>query len=694
MAVGEVFLGAFLQVFFDRLADRRLLSFLRESGIDIVIKQWKKKLSMIQAVLNDAEEKQLTNKAVKMWLDDLQDLAYYVEDILDEYATQLAERKLMTTDHPTNSFTDYFSSLMSNRHMKSQIEEITDRLEDLCDQRDCLGLKEIAGGTSTATPQRLPTTSLQLEPAVIGRDDDKAKLLEMMLRDKPSDANFHVIPIVGMGGIGKTTLAREVFNDQAAKDFDPKVWVCVSDNDHFDVQKIYKAILEEITSKSCDVETFNQLQVKLRSQVVGKKFLLVLDDLWNEDYGNWEILKSPFMAGASGSRIIVTTRNLNVVSTMTGSIESHNVQLLSEEDCWSVFAKHAFENRDIAKFTNLEYIRLKVASKCNGLPLAARTLGGLLRCEQRESKWNDILDSKIWEDILNSSQHGEIPKVLKLSYHRLPSHLKRCFAYCATFPKNYQFNKKDLVLFWMAEGLIQESKYNKELEDIGGEYFQDLLSRSLFQKSSNTSTYVIHNLISDLAKQAFGDTSFRLEDELRTNNQSEALKKIRHLSIRHLSTKFEALHEAVNFRTMLEVNCVASDIDFPNFLPKFKKLRVLSVMSDPDMFPMSVPVISLPDTIGDMKHLRYLNLSNIKITSLPESTNSLINLEVLQLRRCMLIEKLPPMGNLINLHHLNIQGVNLIEMPLGMENWKNLRTLSNFVVGKDIRSGLDVLKNF
>ncbi|XP_031254926.1 putative disease resistance RPP13-like protein 1 [Pistacia vera] len=607
MAVGEVFLGAFLQVFFDRLADRRLLSFLRESGIDSVIKQWRKKLSMIQAVLNDAEEKQLTNPAVKIWLNDLKDLAYDVEDILDEYATQLAERKLMITDQPTNSFTGYLSSLMSNRHMESEMEEITDRLEDLCEQRDCLGLKEIAGGTSTAVPQRLPTTSLQLEPAVIGRDDDKAKLLEMMLQDKPSDANIHVIPIVGIGGIGKTTLAREVFNDKAVKDFDPKVWVCVSDHDNFDVQKIYKAILEEITSKSSDVETLNQLQVKLSSQVVGKKFLLVLDDVWNEDYGNWEILKTPFMAGAPGSRTIVTTRNLNVVSTMTGSIEHHNVELLSEEDCWSVFAKHAFENRDIAKFTNLEYIRQKVASKCSGLPLAARTLGGLLRCEQRESKWKDILDSKIWEDTLNSSKHSEIPMVLKLSYHHLPSHLKRCFAYCAIFPKNYEFKEEELVLLWMTEGLIQESKYNQELEDVGGEYFQDLLSRSLFQKASNMShsTYVTHDLVNDLAKWASGDTSFRLEDELRINNQSEALKKIRHLSTHHLSyTKFEAIHEAVNLRTIFEVNYVASGIDFPIFFPKFKKLRVLSLKSDFYML-RSAPIISLPDTIGDLKHLRY-----------------------------------------------------------------------------------------
>ncbi|XP_031282853.1 putative disease resistance protein At3g14460 [Pistacia vera] len=498
-----------------------------------------------------------------------------------------------------------------------------------------------------------------------------------------------------MGGIGKTTLARQVFNDEAVKDFDPKVWVSVSDHDHFDVQKISKIILAEITSESSDVETLNQLQVKLRSLLAGKKFLLVLDDVWNEDYDKWENLKAPFMAGAPGSRIIVTTRNLKVVSTMTGSFESHNVKLLSEEECWSLFAKLAFENKDIAKFTNLEYIRQKVASKCNGLPLAARTLGGLLRSEPRESKWENILDSNIWEDALYSSKQSEIPAALKLSYHYLPSHLKRCFAYCAIFPKNHEFEEEELVLLWMAEGLIQKLEDNMELEDVGGEYFQDLLSRSLFQKSSNTdsSTYVMHDLVNDLAKWASGDTSFRLEDELRINNQ-EVLKKIRYLSSvpggprrYNVGTKFEALHAAVNLRTIFELHG-ASRIHFLELLPKFKKLRVLSLLN--------VNEVNLPDTIGDLKHLRYLKLSDSMITRLPKSINSLINLEVLvlQLPACGFFKRLPPMGNLINLRHLNIPRGILKKMPLGMENWKNLRTLSEFVVAKDSGSGLEVLNNF
>ncbi|XP_031259709.1 putative disease resistance RPP13-like protein 1 [Pistacia vera] len=334
MPVGEVFLGAFLQVLFDRLAPRKLLLFPCEDGIRSELKQWKRKFLMIQAVLNDAEEKQLTNEAVKTWMEDLQDLAYDAEDILDEYATQVLERELMT-EQSTNRIAEYFSSwtpsaLISQADMKSKIEEITSRLEDLCEEKNDLGLKEIAGGSSTVAWQRPLSTCVPTEPAVIGRDADKAEILEMVLSNKQSGGSFHVIPIVGLGGVGKTTLAQEVYNDKAVADFNPKAWACVSDV--FYVMRISKAILESITSSPCSLENLNEVQVQLKNKVAGKKFFLVLDDVWSRDYGLWETLKSPFMAGEPGSRIIVTTRSVDVALTM-GQSEYFELELLSNDGC-------------------------------------------------------------------------------------------------------------------------------------------------------------------------------------------------------------------------------------------------------------------------------------------------------------------------------------------------------------------------
>ncbi|KAL5759000.1 hypothetical protein ACOSP7_021611 [Xanthoceras sorbifolium] len=444
MAIGELFLSAFLQVLFDRLASRDLLQFARREGLHLTLKKWERKLQTIESVLIDAEEKHLTDNAVKMWLDDLRHLAYDMEDILDECATEALRRKLMTTTTTTHGASsssskvrgvffacfsgDWSPSAVKFRvSMRSKIKNVSSRMDELCKQKADFGLKDIGGerassSTSTAAVyQRPPTTCLPTELAVCGRDEEKAKVLEMVLREEPSDANFAVVSIVGMGGLGKTTLACQVYNDDAVKDFERKAWVCVSDD--FDVFRISKAILESITLKPSDLKDLNQVHLQLKDVLAGKKFLLVLDDVWSEDYTLWESLRSPFMVGAAGSKVIFTTRNLKVAS-MVGSIgDCHKLQRLSHDACWSLFTTHAFQNTNINARPNLELIRDKVVERCSGLPLAAKTLGGLLCSKQRVDEWDDILNSGIW----NLSDKNEILPVLKLSYHHLPSYLKRCF---------------------------------------------------------------------------------------------------------------------------------------------------------------------------------------------------------------------------------------------------------------------------
>ncbi|KAJ4725309.1 Disease resistance protein [Melia azedarach] len=697
MTVGEVFLGAFLQVLFDRLAPHKLSLFPCEAGIRSELKQWKKKLLMIQAVLDDAEEKQTNNEAVKMWLDDLRDLAYDVEDILDEYATQVVETELMSKQ-PTNRFADYFSvlsdlspsSLISKVNIESKIEDISSRLEDLCNQRNDLGLKDIAGASSSSLWRRRPSTCVPIEPAIYGRDEDISKILEMVLRDEADGAKFRAIPIVGMAGVGKTTLARQVYNDDAVKDFSIRIWVCVYYD--FDILRISKAILESVTFSCCNLRDLNPVQVKLREAVAGKKFLLVLDDVWKMNYGSWEVLKSPFIAAAPGSKIILTTRSMEVASTVAGPTKSYELKLLSDDDCWSVFVKHAFQRGDVGAFQNSELIRKKVVEKCRGLPLVASSLGGLLHSKHRYDEWEDILNGSIWN---LSDDDCDIFPTLKLSYHDLPSHLKRCFVYCALFPKDYEFEEKELVLLWMAEGLIQPSK-NKQLEDIGSQYFHDLLSRSIFQKSSN-GRVSLHYLFNDLAQWVSRGIMCRL-DELEVDMESRRFERTRHCSYTSGTfdgtTKFEALQGVAELRTFLPLSpehlsfrCFITSMVLFHLLPKCKKLRVMSLAG--------YRISELPNSIRGFRHLRYLDFSNTNIRSLPESASSLFNLQVLMLRNCFQLKKLPSnMGTLINLQHLDITGANLIrKMPLGMKELKCLRTLSNFIVGKSSGSDLQDLKN-
>ncbi|XP_031259731.1 putative disease resistance RPP13-like protein 1 [Pistacia vera] len=704
MPVGELFLSAFLSVLFDRLASKELLNFASQEGVSSKLKKWEKTFRMIEKVLGDAEEKQLTENdgAVKIWLDDLRDLAYDVEDILDEFATENLRRKVMCEDHASTSKIGSFisacctsltpSSVKFNISMGSKINGITTRLAELCKQKIDLGLKEISVGTSTAvrTGTRPASTCVRIEPAVYGRDDDKAKILELVSRDEPSQANFNVIPIVGLGGIGKTTLAREVYNDKAVEGFSPRVWTCVSDV--FDVLGISKAILESITSTPCSLTSLNEVQVQLKNSVTGKKFLLVLDDVWNEDYELWEALKSPFMAGAAESKIIVTTRSRKVALTMEQGV-CFDLKLLEGDDCWSIFEKHVYGNRVIATSQNLKFIREKVVEKCKGLPLAAKTLGGLLRTKQIYGEWEDILNSKIWE----LPQNG-ILSALRLSYHYLPSHLKRCFAYCAILPKDYEFTEKELVLLWMAEGLIQQPR-NKQLEYVGGEYFRDLLSRSFFQESNSEDyKFVMHDLINDLARWVSRETSFRLEEEFNVTETKRFERTIRHASYTYrayeVKKNFEVFHTMAHLRTFIRMfpplryaeQTYISRETFFHLLPKLKNLRALCLTN--------YHAMKLPDSIGDLKLLRYLNLSKTEITYLPESTSSLFNLQSLLLRGCSHLKKLPlQLGDLVNLRHLDIRGAILIrEIPSGMKKLKCIRTLSNFVVGEGVVSSLKDLK--
>ncbi|KDO43223.1 hypothetical protein CISIN_1g007817mg [Citrus sinensis] len=585
MAVGELLLSAFFQVLFDRLASRDLLNFVRQlqGGLDSELKKWENTLIMIQAVLCDAEEKQLTNKAVKIWLDDLRDLAYDAEDILDEFATEALKHESMAENSNLSpACFSYFnpSSLKFNIDTDSKIKSITTRLDEICAKRIVLGLQLIPGGTSNAWERRLQSSRVPTERAVYGRDEDKARMLEMVLSDDPTtDANFCVIPIVGMAGAGKTMLAREVYNDRAVQNFkfDVKAWVSVSDD--FDVLRISRALLESITSTNCDFKTLNEVQVKLRIIVDGKKFLLVLDDVWNENYNLWEILKAPFMAGARNSKIIVTTCHSNVASMM-GSVEHYNLKLLSDEYCWSVFVKHAFERRDAGAHQFSKLFRKKIVAKCGGLPLAVSTLGGLLRTRHTEDAWEEIVSSKMWD----LPQQTDILAVLRLSYHYLPSHLKRCFTYCAIFPKNYEFEKNELVFLWMGEGMIQQSRTGKLLEDLGNEFFCNPLSRSLFQQSSrDVRKFVMHDLVHDLAQLVSGATSFWLEE---ANKQLRTFERIRHFSYPCAwyegKNKFHGLNKAPGLRTFLPLN--ARGLSTRNYitimvlldlLPKLKKLRVL-----------------------------------------------------------------------------------------------------------------------
>ncbi|KAL7120488.1 hypothetical protein ACP275_02G126200 [Erythranthe tilingii] len=703
MPVGELFLSAFIQVLFQQLATTATKALARREKVESHFKKLSQNLSVIQAVLDDAEEKQLMENSVKVWLENLRDLAYDLDDMLDYIITRsLIQDSKGVHQNRTSRVWKFIptcsgytpGALVSNYKMMSKIKELTSRLENVAKQRIDLKLRENLGGFDRRSVMRSPSTSLVNESHVYGRDEDKEAITEMLLGDVAPNEDVSVIPIVGMGGIGKTTLAQLVYNDKnVRKNFHVWAWVCVSEE--FDVVSVTKTIYEAVTGVSGKSKDLDNLQVSLKEKLAKNKFLIVLDDVWNENYGKWYDLCRPFQFGLTGSRIIVTTRNESVASVVGSPTIAYHMKLLTDDDCLSLLAQHA--RRSFEENTELKEVGSGLVKKCKGLPLAAKTLGGLLRSKETKNEWENVLNSKIWD----LPEENDILPVLRLSYHHLPSHLKHLFAYCSIFPKDYEFDKNELILLWMGEGFLEQPNTRKRKEELGLEYFNELLSRSFFQRlSGSDSGFVMHDLMNDLAQFVAGGTCYRLDEKLDTNQEYQIPEKARHGSfLRHeyeVFRKFKAFYRVRGLRTFLPMP-VENSLVWPPFylsnkilvelVPELLSLRVLSLSG--------YSITELPSSICNLIHLRYLNVSGTSIVTLPDSLGDLFQLQTLSLHNCRFICKLPPtLGNLSNLRHLDNSNTDqLKDMPVEIGNLRNLQTLPKVVLSKDGGLGLRQLRD-
>lgn len=252
------------------------------------------KLIEVNKVLNDAEYKQITDSAVKRWLDELKDAVYHADDLIDEIAYKALQCKVeaeyRSGSNQVQSLISTFTSLF-DRGLASKLEEMIGMLDKFVKAKDVLGLGVVDVQNWSQT--RPPTTFSVDETCVYGRDTEKEEIMKLLLSDGESFNKIDVIPIVGMGGMGKTTFAQLLYNDGRLVDrFVKKVWVCVSDI--FDVLRVTKTIVEAVTGSACGTNDLNLLHVKLEESLKGKKFLIVLDDVWNENEDYWDILMTPF----------------------------------------------------------------------------------------------------------------------------------------------------------------------------------------------------------------------------------------------------------------------------------------------------------------------------------------------------------------------------------------------------------------
>ncbi|KAI9077513.1 hypothetical protein K1719_040535 [Acacia pycnantha] len=615
--VGEALLSASVQTILGMITSSEFRDFMKNIKLNVsLLDELKITLLMLGAVLNDAEEKQITSPAVKEWLEELKDAVYDAEDLLDEINTESLRCKVeQSSQNVTKKVRSFFSSSFGEScwRLNSKLEETSRRLEHFAKQKDILGLQSVS-----LRVYKTATTSLVNESVVVGREDDKEKLLQMLRCDEDPKGNaIGVVTIWGMGGLGKTTLAQLLYNDvKVPEHFDLKAWACVSDD--FNVLEVTKSLVETITSKVCDTKNLELLREELRKNLSNKN-------------------------GRRGSKIIVTTRQSRVVE-ITHTFPAHKLSGLSDDNCWLLLSKHAFANEDSNKYPKLEAIGRKIARKCGGLPIAAKTIGGLLRSKVDEKEWHKIMNSNQWE-----IPNDDVLPALRLSYLHLPSHLKKCFAYCSIFPKDCLLDKKELVLLWMAEGILQQPSHMEKTFEIEAEdYFNELLSRSFFQQhGGNPRKFVMHDLINDLAKFISGRSCLQFEG-------NEVSKSTRHLSFsqkRYSGSKdFERFLHLNYLRTLLpqdkfinwknefkygEPTCSLTKKVLHDLFTKLKCPRVLSLSRYAN-------VVEVPNSIGNLQHLRYLNLSDTSIRS----------------------------------------GTALKEMPTQVTKLKNLQSLSTFMVGK------------
>ncbi|EYU41269.1 hypothetical protein MIMGU_mgv1a022367mg [Erythranthe guttata] len=636
---------SFLQIILEKLSSLIHDKFVSITGMAKEMKKLSRTLATIQVVLEDAEMKQLKNRAIREWLVKLNDIAYEIDDILDEYITKLSKPM------HRNCTLDGFNRIKFRHQIGRRMKQVTKNIGEVNAERKMFSLQEmtIERPIDAATSTIRETGSILTEShEIYGRDADAKKIVDILVTQVKDNQEISVLPIIGVGGQGKTTLAQLVYNDQQVVDsFDKRIWLSVSDN--FDLKTLLKAMIESGTTNASDLDNLDTLQRHMWKLMNNKRYLLVLDDVWNKDREKWSDLRKVLACGSTGSSIIVTTR-LKEVADIMGTLPAHQLTQFSDEQCWMLLREHAF-GQEKEEYPNLEAIGKQIVNKCDGVPMVAKALGGLLRYKREETEWICVKESEIWE----------LPEEETL----------QCFAYCAVLPKDSRIKKEELIFMWMAHGYIS-SKGALEVEDVGNQVCDELVLRSLLQyvPDTNKTILIMHDLVHDLAESIMENKIPGVQVQRKVTSASNS--KIRQVNLRKKLIAFPTSNQR--------------EMDMSFILNNFLRLRIL----DASMTGKN----ELSSAISHLKHLRHLNLSGTEIRTLPDSLCCLWNLHVLNLDECNKLEALPKkMRDLINLRHLYLENCqSLTEMPSKVGELTCLKTLSRFIVGRDRGNRLEELQ--
>ncbi|XP_058114443.1 disease resistance protein RPP13-like [Magnolia sinica] len=626
MTVIESVVELLLEKLADPIIQEAILLYRVREQVELLVAEFRR----MRCFLKDADAKQEGDERVKNWVWDVRDVAYDAEDVIDTFLFKVAPplRRRGFVGHIRNAFTR--KEVTARHKVGLEIERIKNKIRTISDSRSTYGIENIGqqAGTSSAGRSlrewRL-TSPLSQEPDFVGFEKDMEIVVAQLME---GESRRCVVSVVGMGGLGKTTLIRKVYNSTRVKThFHFCEWISISQE--YSVKDLLQNIIychmvlsEEDLKKVQKMNVF-ELSHKISLYLQEKRYLMVLDDIWKMEA--WDALKDAFPDVNNGSRVVLTTRNKGVALYADPLSQPHELRFLTNEESWDLFCKKTLILvRDGGCLQDLEKLGREIVEKCHGLPLAIAVIGGLLSVKEPR-EWENVRKSISWQFVKGEVK---ISHILSLSYKDLPYYLKPCFLYLGNFPEDREFGAKELIQMWAAEGFLQQ-RGEETLEEVGDDCLKELIQRSMVQvairnSSGNIKSCCIHDLLRNLAISEAKEGMFL---QVHSGNANVPLaSRARRVAIHHNnSSEYTSFSSSTpHLRSVLIYN--ESDAwlqrkEAKFLFRSFKLLRVLYIHG--------AYIKKLPKAIGKLIHLRYLGCAGTSLERLPSSIGNLPNLQTL-----------------------------------------------------------------